>query len=461
MTTLHDDLTDVHPRRARIQILAALLITVPAIAVRLAHPDIPHPLEALIFGLAIVGAAFLLSWAAEVAQLDISAGLAIAILALIAVLPEYAVDFVFASKGGQSFAQTGTACLPIDGGTESPCSLALANMTGANRLLIGIGWTMVVFIAFYRLRSKGMLPKTGRWEGVRLDREHSIEIAFLAVATIYSLTLPLKHSITLIDAAILVSIFVLYTIRVSRAPAEEPHLVGPARYLGTFSTVGRRTALIGGAVYAAAVILLVAERFAEALVASGEALGVSEFLLVQWVAPLASEAPELLVAGLYAWRLNTSAGLGTLVSSKVNQWTLLVGTLPIVFAISSGTLHGLPLDTVQREELFLTAAQSFFAVAILSSLTMSLREAGVLFSLFWMQFLLGALVPESLHGVERISVGILYLVLGARVLLTDRGRLRGLFHDGFRASYDELSAERSADERARVVEDPRPQREPQ
>ena len=60
----------------------------------------------------------------------------------------------------------------------------------------------------------------------------------------------------------------------------------------------------------------------------GEALGIDEFLLVQWLAPLASEAPELLVAGLYAWRLNTNAALGTLVSSKVNQWTLLVGTLP-------------------------------------------------------------------------------------------------------------------------------------
>ena len=136
-------------------------------------------------------------------------------------------------------------------------------------------------------------------------------------------------------------------------------------------------------------ILLCAEHFAEALVASGEALGVSEFLLVQWVAPLASEAPELLVAGLYAWRLNTNAGLGTLVCSKVNQWTLLVGTLPIVFAIAAGGLHGLPLDTVQREELFLTAAQSFFAVAVISNLSMSLREAGFLFGLFWAQFILG------------------------------------------------------------------------
>src|SRR5204862_3730981 len=100
-------------------------------------------------------------------------------------------------------------------------------------------------------------------------------------------------------------------------------------------------------VAAATVILLSAERFAEALVGTGSQLGISEFLLVQWLAPLASEAPELLVAGLYAWRLNTNAGLGTLVSAKVNQWTLLVGTLPIVFAITSSSHHGLPIDAAQ------------------------------------------------------------------------------------------------------------------
>ena len=224
---------------------------------------------------------------------------------------------------------------------------------------------------------------------MRLDREHSIEIAFLALATIYSLTLPLKHTITLWDAAILVTIFVLYT---SGSPALLPRNRTSSDRHATWARSARGPAdarVIAIAVFAAVVILLVAERFAEALVASGEALGVSEFLLVQWIAPLASEAPELLVAGLYAWRLNTSTGLGTLVSSKVNQWTLLVGTLPIVFAIAAGGLHGLPLDTVQREELFLTAAQSFFAVAVLSSLTLSLREAGFLFSLFWFQFILG------------------------------------------------------------------------
>jgi cation:H+ antiporter len=419
---------------------AAVAVTVPGLVLSFANGSFAHPIEALVFGLGIVGSAFILSWAAEAAQLDVSPGLAIAVLALIAVLPEYAVDFVFAWQGGNSFEATGPACLPIGGtGTESPCSLALANMTGANRLLIGIGWSMVVFIAWSRIRKRDGSVAARRWEGVRLDREHSIELAYLTAATIYSLTLPLKHSITPIDAAVLVAIFVLYTIRVSRAPAEEPHLVGPARYLGTFSPHARRTSIVLMFLFAAGVILACAEPFAHALVETGADLGISEFLLVQWLAPLASETPELLVAGLYAWRLNTNAGLGILVSSKVNQWTLLVGTLPIVFSIAAGGLHGLPIEAVQREELFLTAAQSFFAIAVLSNLSMSIREAWFLFGLFWAQFVLGAIVPESLHGAERVAVGCVYMALGLWLFIGDRQRLPRLLRDGFRAPYAELS----------------------
>jgi cation:H+ antiporter len=230
----------------------------------------------------------------------------------------------------------------------------------------------------------------------------------------------------------------LYIWRIAQAPAEEPHLVGPARYIGTFSKVGRRTTIVLMMAFAAGIILLCAEHFAEALVGAGTDLGVSQFLLVQWVAPLASEAPELLVAGLYAYRLNTNAALGTLVSAKVNQWTLLVGTLPLVFAIASSSTHGLPIDAVQREELFLTAAQSAFAIAILANLSISIREALALFGLFWAQFLLGAVVPSSAHGVERIIVGVVYLVLAAGMLLKDRARLPDLVRDGLKTHHLEM-----------------------
>jgi cation:H+ antiporter len=303
---------------------------------------------------------------------------------------------------------------------------------------------MVVFIAWYRLRRTRPLTP-GRWEGIELTRDHSIELGFLWVATLYSLTLPLKGSITLIDTLVLVGLFAGYTWRVSRAPAEEPHLVGPARYLGSFPVGARRASVIGLFAASGTVIWLFAHPFADALVQTGEQLHISEFLLVQWLAPLASEAPELLVAGLFAWRLNTNSALGTLVSSKVNQWTLLVGTLPIVFAISSASSHGLPISAVQREELFLTAAQSFFAVAIMSNLSLSLREAGSLFVLFWAQFVVGAVVPASAHGTERILVGILYLVLGVAIIARDRRRIPLLLRDAFAVPYAELSGKRPHD----------------
>jgi len=433
VTTLSEEIRDVHPSRQGLSLALAFAATAPGLVLRLCGVHVAEPVAAFLFGLAIVGAAFLLSWAAEAAQLDVSAGLAIAVLAFIAVLPEYAVDMVFALKGGNAVQAYGPACRAPGSGVEAWCSLALANMTGANRLLIGIGWSMVVFIAWYRLRKRGRPAG-----GIQLERIHAVEVSFLALATAYCLFLPLKHSVTLVDAAVLVSIFVAYTIRISRAPAEEPHLVGPARLLGGLKRLKRRLSVAGLFVFSAAVILLVAERFAEALVGTGREFGISEFLLVQWLAPLASETPELLVAGLYAWRLNTNAGLGTLVSSKVNQWTLLVGTLPIVFAIGVGGLHGLPIDARQREELFLTAAQSFFAVAVLATLSISTREALMLFTLFWAQFVIGAVVPETLHGKELVIVGVVYLVLGLAILLRDRGRLPRLLRDGFREPYQVL-----------------------
>ncbi|HEY5012828.1 MAG TPA: sodium:proton exchanger [Acidimicrobiia bacterium] len=428
------------PGRPGLALAAAGFITLPGVLVRLTGVHPAHWLAALCFGLAIVGAAFLLGWGAEVVQLDMSAGLALAILALIAVLPEYAVDFVFTAHAGTN--------------PKKFAPLALANMTGANQLLIGVGWSLVVLLSAYRLGRIGAstggtnagAPRPATAErpprleptDVVLARSHSVEVTFLALATIYGLTLPLRRTLSLIDAAVLVSIFVAYLVRVARAPAEEPELVGSALLVGSLPVRHRRLAVAGMFVAAAGVILLCAEPFAESLVASGEEFGVSTFLLVKWLAPLASEAPELLIAGMFAWRLNTNAGLGTLVSSKVNQWTLLVGTLPIVFAITSSSHHGLPLDALQREELFVTAAQSAFAVAILASRSISVREARILLGLFVVQFVATGALPGPARGPARIVAGVVYLSLAAWQIFAERRELPALLRDGLSTPYAEM-----------------------
>src|SRR5262245_8008276 len=414
-------------------IVGAMTATAPGLLVRFAGVTPGDYVAPFVFGAAILGSAFLLAWAAEVLQLDVSQGLALAVLALIAVLPEYAVDFTFAFRSGHD--------------PEQYAPLALANMTGSNRLLIGIGWSMVVLLAAWRMtriaRRRGY---TGEIDtDVKLERPHAIEIAFLAIATLYSLTLPLKSTLTIVDAVILIGIFVVFLVRIARAPSEEPHLVGPARLIGSLSVASRRTVVGILLVYAGVVIFACAEPFAESLVHLGEQAGIDTFLLVQWVAPLASEAPELIVAGMFAWRLQTSAGFGTLLSSKVNQWTLLVGSLPIVFAISAGHVSGLPLDSLQREELFLTAAQSVFAIAVLASRSISVREALALLGLFLFQFVLGAVLPDSLREFERIGVGIMYLVLAAGMLVHQRRYLRPLGRDGLVMPVDELFHEDDRD----------------
>src|ERR1700755_993464 len=123
-------------RARRRTLIRSALITaifiVPAVVVRIdgLHPD---PVVALlIFGAAVVAASFLLAWAAEAAQIDVSGGLAIAVLALIAVLPEYACALYYAYVSGHNADYT---------------QYAAANMTGSNRLLMGLGWPVVVLVS--------------------------------------------------------------------------------------------------------------------------------------------------------------------------------------------------------------------------------------------------------------------------------------------------------------------------
>ena len=381
--------------------IGAILLTLPGVILRLFGIHINPLADAAIFGLAVVGAAFLLSWAAEVAQHDIPRALALTILALIAVLPEYAVDMYLAWRAAD------------DPATYGP--LALVNMTGANRLLIGLGWPTVVFLYWWQSRRVGK-PTTG----ITLDEGQNTEILFLGLATLYSFILPIKGTLDLIDVAVLVTIFGFYAWQVSKSAHVEPDLIGPARVIGDLADGPRRLVTVLFLAIAGFTIFMVAEPFAESLIDAGVDLGFDRRTLVQWLAPLASEAPEFLITGIFAWRLLGAASLGALVSSKVNQWTLLVGTVPLVFNLASYTIGkpvptALQLDQVQRDDLLLTSAQSAFAVAMLLGLHLSIFEAAALVVLFLVQ-----LVIPSTHT----AITIIYIVLAVFFAFRNRSQIR-------------------------------------
>ena len=368
-----------------LQILIVALLAAPGPVLRtlqltgLPHPHLEPWAESIVFGASIFAAATLLVWGSEVAERMISAALALAILAIIAVLPEYAVDIYFAWTAPDNPANA---------------EFALANMTGANRLLIGLAWPAVFFLFYLRTRKRNLA----------VGRQNALGLVFLGAATIYSFSIPIRSHLSLIDSGVLISIFLVYLYLSSRSPPSEHELVGPALAIDALPGRWRWTAVIAIFAYAAGTVFAAAEPFAEGLVHSGEALGVDEFLLVQWVAPLASEAPEFILAAFLAMRGRAAAGMTLLISSKVNQWTLLVGSLPMAYSISGQTLSPLPMESRQAHEVFLTAGQSLFAVAVLTSLSFSIVEATLIFALFSMQFA----IPID---AVRFAFGVVYCVL--------------------------------------------------
>jgi cation:H+ antiporter len=343
-----------------------LLLTLPALVVRLGGVALPPALGLVAFGAAVVAASFLLAWGAEAARMDISGSLAIAILAVIAVLPEYAVDLYFAYTAGSD---------------PSYVPYAAANMTGSNRLLLGLGWSVVVIIGLVvASRRSGRKVRE-----LVLESGHRVELGFLAIASVVAFIVPLSGQIHLVLGIALLGLFAFYLWKVSRAEAEEPELVGPAARIGALPARVRRPLVLGLFLFAAAVILASAEPFAHSLIETGAEFGLDEFLLVQWLAPLASEAPEFIVAILFAVHGRGSDAIGTLISSKVNQWTLLVGSLPIAYLLGGGPA-ALVLDGRQIEEFLLTATQTLLGVAALLALRFPRWLAFTLLGLFALQF---------------------------------------------------------------------------
>ncbi|MBO8179796.1 MAG: sodium:calcium antiporter [Archaeoglobus sp.] len=376
-------------RKEKSQLLLIASLSLPwLISLTLDYPHLPI-IQTFLSGMAVISASFLISWAAETAEMDVPRSFSLAIVALLAVLPEYAVDGYFAWKAGSV------------GGDY--VHYATANMTGANRLLIGIGWSLIAFLAFKAMKTKE----------VKLDEGIRLEILFLLLATLYAFTIPLKGSISPFDAIVFVSLYAAYVFLATKAEREEVEMGGVPAYLCSLKTGQRRLSVVLLFLFAGSVILLSVEAFSEGLLETARIFGVDEFLAVQWIAPLASESPELIVAVYFVKRMRVTASMNALISSKVNQWTLLIGTIAVIYSISAFKLQSLPLDARQSEEVLLTAAQSIFAVAILLDLKISWKEAFALLTLFVVQLMF--------PGVEvRYAISGVYIILALPIFVKNR-----------------------------------------
>ena len=445
-------------RHPLVQVGATVLLTVGWVAVSLLGVDLAAVPTVAVSGIAVLGASFLLAWGAETAEKDVPRAFAIAVLAVLAVAPEYAVDALYAWNAGAGGA-TAEACgqLPasqIESGTTTlarachDANLAIANMTGANRILIGIGWAgIAVFTVWRSVKTKD--PAVERREGflsdaVTLDTDIATEVSFLFLATAWAFLVPLGGGIGLLDTLFLVGLYVTYIGLVLKSDIEHSeHTVGVPKYFQNWSLPWRPLVVVALFGYSGLMIFTAVEPFAHGLEEIGIQNGIPEFFMIQWVAPLASEAPELIVVAVLVNKARSTAGFNALISSKLNQWTLLIGTIAVVYSIALGGYGTLPFDSKQAAEIWITAAQSYFALALLCNFEISIREAVVLFGLFISQVLLEfalirdlVVLPVSSYELLLAYTG-LYLVSGTALFIFRRRALLELFGfagDAFRTA---------------------------
>ncbi len=151
--------------------MVAIAAVVPALFLRIAGGRLNPLADTAIFGIAILAAGLLLSWGAEAAEKQVSQGLVLAGVALVTVLPEYAVDLYYAFRAGQQPA-------------SDYVHYAAANMTGANRLLVGFAWPLMVLLNAWQTRE----------ETITLREANLVEIGFLMLSSLYAFVILCEES---------------------------------------------------------------------------------------------------------------------------------------------------------------------------------------------------------------------------------------------------------------------------
>jgi cation:H+ antiporter len=347
---------------------------------------------------AILGSAFIIAWAAEVAQFFMSQGLALAILAWLQILPEFAVEADIAWR-------------------QNVVNMT-ANFTGSIRLLVGLGWPMIYVVAAWSRKRE-----TGRWSGdVVLEPEHSVEVLGLLLPILYFFVIWWKASLTVWDGLLLTLLYFGYLFIVNKMPPKDHEEAADLPYVPR-KVMALRPGVRGAVIVSmfvggGAILFLVAHPFVDSLMSLALAAGISEYVFIQWVAPFLSEFPEFLSAFRWARTVrHAPMGLMNVVSSNINQWTVLAAMIPVVYSFSLGHIAAVPFDGMHRHEILLTVLQSLLGMILLLNMRYAWWEALVIFALWFVQFVVPSLREEVIVAyLVCIVIGIVLVALQKRSL---------------------------------------------
>lgn len=375
------------------QLWTAVGCAVFGVLVHLAGPFLPVELTTLGLAVGLIAASFLLAWAADAGEAVFSGGLVLAVIALVAVLPEFIIEIRFAYT--------------------QQTELVSANLTGATRLLLMGATALPLIVAYLARRRRQAAPP------FQLAANRRLELGLLLVVSLFAVQIVARGNLTVADGVILVALYVLYARRVQGTPEEEPAVIGVPAGLLSLPQQRRRPAIAGLILAAAAVVIAIANPFADALLATGTSFGLDPYFLIQSVVPLATESPEFVIVAVLVANRRPAQGLALFLASSVSQWTLGLGALPIAY-LAGGGGTSMPLAGREAVELGLTIALTLFAVAALATLRPQRVDAAIVVGVMVMQFV----YPTTF---VRVAAAIILLVFAIDLLFDRRRAVRPMY----------------------------------
>jgi cation:H+ antiporter len=172
------------------------------------------------------------------------------------------------------------------------------------------------------------------------------------------------------------------------------------------------------------VLVLIANHFADSLLASGTSLGMDPYVLIQSVVPAATEAPEFIAVAILVVNRRPAHGLALFLASSLSELTLALGALPTAY-LAGGGGPALPLAGREQLELGFTVVVALFVVAALAAPQPEPADSYLLLSLFAVQ-----LVWPSTF--VRLMVALVLLIFAVDILVSRRRAIAPLLRAGFR-----------------------------
>ncbi len=370
-----------------------LIIAIVGIIVKSQHSLLPEILLPIAYGCSIFSAALIISWAAESSERDISGSFVIAIIALIAVLPEYAIETVLAYTAGQSYKLNNFVF-------TNRVGYVSANVTGANRLLAGLGWPLIMLI--------NMLKNN---QSLNIKNNNKLELLVLGIGAISMIIVSIIKFQPIFISFILIIIYLIYLFITSKKESTESEFIGTSEYLANLPKLTRITTNILLIIFSAVTIFIVSHPFVESLIHIGGKFGIDEYYLIQWLAPLASESPEIIIASLFAMKGRSLESISIILSSQANQMSLLIGSMGAIFSFATSSLISFPLNDTQGVEFLLTSAFALLQISMILWGKFKLQMPVLLLIIFFVQLIITDTSIRAYLSIAIYMFALIYLIL--------------------------------------------------